>query len=412
MRNTILILGLLFTNLLYSQFNISDELNLQKRPHSRNEYCVQTINNLLNNSSGYFQMFLQRELSLSQVGEQVLSIKDGKGTIESIYMPPIISSNANIDTDAYKIYVKYYVYVVGNDFFVESLDIYGNWETVAKIFISYYPTTLNLEYLTNNKTNISSYYIEDKAVFYSYFQNGRLKAKIEVRTTSDKKPSDIISVYEEKKAIYDSIQEEIRRKKVAFLDERASKVYRMRLIDRTSFLHTQTKIENKISFIDNYSTPLEDSLRVILKFDTAGNKSFFVHNEYQAYQHEKLINRLNAISIKPPLLKGYNVATSDTFTFKVSYDTTLLTVKNSGRKLKLKRGTSIPVSVQNFLHNKHNGIYTMIVKQLNIDENISSDIEIIDYKKRMDIQDFKVSNKTRNYVAVGSGILLILLLAL
>jgi hypothetical protein len=412
MKKIIVIIALLFSNLLYGQFNISDELGLQKRPHSRSEYCVQTVHNLLNNSSGFFQMFLQRELDLHQVGEQILNIKDGNGTIESVYMPPIISGNKNIDTDAYKVHVKYYVYAVGNEFFVESLDVYGSWETVAKIFITYYPTTINMEYLSNSKTNITSYYIQDKALFSSYFKRSRLKGKIEVRTTSDKKPIDIISIYVEKKSIYDRKQADVRRRKLAFLKERAATVYSMGLIDETALPHIKNKIAKQLSIMDNYAAPVDDKMSVILKFDTAGNKSFIIQNQTHAYRQEQLMNKLSSISIKAPLLKGYNVATSDTFTFDINYTTNKLTIKKSGRKLKLQSGTANYHRLQNFLHYKHNGIYTLMVNRINIDEDISTDIEIVDYKKRMDMQDFKPSDKTKRYMAWGSGILLLAVLAL
>jgi hypothetical protein len=172
-------------------------LNLQTRPDYGIKYCIQTIYNKLNTSSIYFQGFLRNEIGLSEHGEPNYNLKNGVGTIRTTYINSII--RGNVDYNAYKVNVQYSVFPIDDVFFVEKLDIWGNWESVAKIFILYYPASLNVEYLKNSKTEVTSYYIGDRASFTSEMVNGRLIGRIKVRCRAERNRKTFIAEYELKK---------------------------------------------------------------------------------------------------------------------------------------------------------------------------------------------------------------------
>lgn len=163
----------------------SGQNTLQEAPIGRS-YCVQTVDNDLNNSSTYFQEFLSKEIKLSQEGEIKYNLNEGEGTITYTYIRSIINNYNSENPEAYKVYVQYHVKPEGHIFFVEKMDVWGNFADVAKIFIYYYPTTLNREQLKNGQEEITSYYRNDKAVFDTEMQGGNLNARIEVRSINKK----------------------------------------------------------------------------------------------------------------------------------------------------------------------------------------------------------------------------------
>lgn len=173
MKNLLISLSLLVCFAAFSQVK-------QSQPNFDNEYIVETIDNDINNSSKYMQDFLSRVIGLSQDGDVVYNMDMGKGTITYTYIKSVIHVKESINKDDYLVKLVYHVESDENSLIVKSLDISGSFELVANIFINYFPTTLNLEQL-EYKQEITSYYVNDRAVFSSTTADGKLKAKISVR---------------------------------------------------------------------------------------------------------------------------------------------------------------------------------------------------------------------------------------
>jgi len=181
---------------LITQDEINDNLlGLQTRP-ADDGYCVYAIFNKINNSFPYFQDFMQNKMKMSEYGETDYKWNNDILTIKTTYTQSILFGD--VDASAYLVYVQYSVFEIGKDYFVEKLDIWGNWESVAEIFISYYPTKINIDYLKNNKTEITTRYGSDRAVFSSKTANGRLIGRITVRNEAGKDYKQFIKEYEQK----------------------------------------------------------------------------------------------------------------------------------------------------------------------------------------------------------------------
>ena len=252
-RLQVLVFYILIYNLSFGQNYIDTLLNLQKRPTDIGKYCVQTIFNDINNSSPYFQTFMKRELGLGEDGESEFTMNNGIGTVKFTYINEILFGD-NLDVDAYKVYVEYKLFTMDDELFVEKLDIWGNWENVAKIFISYYPTTINIEYLKNNKTELTSYYGEDKAIFSTEFVNGRMKGKIKVRNFTGKEKNSFKNEYEIVKQEFITKKQKKEKEEAdkisTFLNERKNKIYSLRDLDYSKFKNIVNDHEEILLNID------------------------------------------------------------------------------------------------------------------------------------------------------------------
>lgn len=182
-------------NIVIGQNVNKKTLILEDKPVNSGSYCMQTIFNKLNNSSRYFQTFLDKEIGLTVDGESIINLKNGSGTITMTYVSKILQSLSEFEKNSYKIKIRYTVFLLEKEMFVEKLDIWGNWDNVANIFIKYYPTSINIEKLKNNKTTITSYYIEDRADFTTTIENEQAIGRIKVRSTSNMLKNDFIKKY-------------------------------------------------------------------------------------------------------------------------------------------------------------------------------------------------------------------------
>lgn len=410
----IFIMLILLSSSLFAQNNIDEILNLQASPNSSEEYCVQTIFNKLNNSSIFFQDFLQKKIQLSEEGESEYKLKNGIGTIKTTYINSFIHSLRNIDINYYMVDIEYSVFPIENDLFVEKLDIWGNWENVAKIFILYYPTTLNIEYLKNNKSEITSYYIEDRAIFSSEMVGGNLIGRIKVRNTSGKDYKKFIKEYEQKKqefsvkmeiARQDSIKNEEAKLK-AFLLERKTKIYTLSELSKTDYNNLLTQIikesnsfinnTNSLSFYITGTIKINIDTNSVVKFNTESIKS-----DNQEQLSMLIRNISNSLEVKASKINGYYVNSELSYDVNISY-------KKGHAFFKIDKSNNLIFSepqptdkVKNEIENKYKkskiGKYEITYEILS-NENIptKSNLTLIKYKKT-----FKL-----NYIFIALGLLL------
>jgi len=374
--------------------NVEEILTLQERPNSRYEYCIQTIFNKLNNSSIYLQDFLDKEIGLSTVGEPDYNLDKGVGTIKTTYTKSIIMGHGNIDYDAYKIYVEYKVFPIENDFFVEKLDIWGNWEIVANIFISYYPTTLNIEHLKNNKSEITSYYIGDRAVFSSYFDKGKLKARIKVRSTSEKDYEEFMKEYELKKQKHiekkKQEQYEARQKLQKFLQEREKNIYSLEKINQKEFNNTLSEITDYLNESSSYSNDIRSDFNIIINFDTTGQKNIDIRYNNSSEIPTSIVRKIENIKIEPPKLNSYYVKTSDTTSYELNYSSEIIYVVKRDDKVKFKGDYSEKsrTLIKNYLSTKNSGRYSLKLKKVDLNDSHDSKIQEISYKETIDYKKY------------------------
>jgi hypothetical protein len=408
---------IILSNSINAQNDIDKILNLQTRPNNRNGYCVQTIFNSLNNSSFYLQDFLDKEIKLSEVGEPDFKLKNGIGTIKTTYIKSIIHGYGNIDVNAYKVYVQYSVFPIDNDFFVEKLDIWGNWESVASIFISYYPTTLNVEYLKNNKSEMTSYYIEDRAVFSSEMVGGRLIGRIKVRSTSGKDYKQFLNDYEIKKQVYNSnleieiqdsikkveeekqieIKKEIERKRIeeeklkVFLFERKTKIYDFSEINKTGYNNLLTQIQKESNSFLESKNSTSFFITGIIKIDIDTNNVVKYNTESIKTDNQEQLSKLiqnfnNSINVKAQQVNGYFVNSTLTYNINILYQTgqTIFKIDKSHNFIFSEPYPTDMVKneIENKYQNSDIGKYS-VKYEIFSNENIptSSNITLIKYKK-------------------------------
>lgn len=374
-----------------AQVDIDKILTLQSQPYDRNTYCVQTINNKLNNSSFHFQGFLQRELGLSQTGDEIFEIENGKGVIQTTYIPGVLINYGN--EDLHKVHVKYDVFLLEDEIFVEKMDVWGNWETVANIFIRYYPTTLNIEYLKSNKSEITSYYIEDRSVFSSEIKNGVLQARMSVRTNSGKTTKDFIAEYEAKKADYlkkenEKIAEE-KAEKQQFLRERKATTYSLSDLKNYPAKDLQKDFQNELLSIKDYSDPIETELVVTVNFDTLGKSSFNTKSS-SANIPEVITTRIKQTRIEAPRVNNYYVKSSDSYKFKISYSESEIKVKKkeSSSSFDPDVDQNLKSEIDKYLKGKQAGKYTLSVNDLRVDDQNQTNIETLKFRKPINVLSY------------------------
>lgn len=199
-KSRVLILVFGFTGLLsmgQNKQNIDSVLKLQTRSFDRNSYCVQTVFNKLNYAYPHLQQFLQRELKVVQSGSDRVEISNGVGTIEMVYTQPIIFGK-QINHSAYHIHLKYHVFLFAGEYFVEKLNIWGNWESATKIFSDYYPTRHNVEYHKDNTQDLVKYFVNERIHFSAEQQKGVLIGKINVQSITGESRTAFIEKYKNK----------------------------------------------------------------------------------------------------------------------------------------------------------------------------------------------------------------------
>jgi len=316
-----------------TQDDINDNLlGLQTHP-ADDGYCVYAIFNKLNNSFLYFQDFMQNQMKLSEHGENDCQWKDEILTIQMTYIPPILFGD--VDANAYKVYVQYSVFVIEKDFFVEKLDIWGNWESVAEIFVSYYPTKINIDYLKNNKTEIVTRYGNDRAVFSSEMANGRFIGRIKVRDEAGKNYKQFINEFELKKQNWkakletqrqDSIKQE-EEKLQKFLLERKTKVYNLSENNQKAYDDLISQIQNESdAFLHNTDHPSSFYIKGAIKIeiDTSNVVRFNTEDVTTDAQEQlsKLIEKLaTSIKAKAQQINGHLVNSEILFNINISYRT-------------------------------------------------------------------------------------------
>jgi len=393
MKNKILLLfSITVTTLLFGQNDIDKILQLQTRPSSRNGDYVQIIYNKLNNSSTYFQGFLQNKIGLTEEGDQEFDIDKGFGTIKTTYINKIIHGNEKMDYSAYNVFTKYKVFPIENDFFVETLDIWGNWESVAKIFILYYPTTINIENLKNNKTEITSYYLEDRAVFTSEQLNGRLIGRIKVSSTSNKTSKSFISDYDLKKkefVLKNKEKERIQKEGlIAFLKERNTTTYSLKKMNNDQFEKITNDFVNMFENSIVASMPIDKNIQLVVSFDTSGIKTVKLRDDDIILFSDKTAKNISNVNIAPPKFDSYFVKTADTINLRLSIKESIVnaTIKKSEVVFKKEIDESVKTASMNYLKKKDEGKYKLIVKETIVNDKTKFDITQKQFKKPIKYQ--------------------------
>lgn len=384
-------LTLLF--IIFSYFSYGQEgLYFQDRPNGNN-YCIQTTFNLLNNSSIYFDDFLNNEIGISRLGETEDKIdgKAGIGYIKKTYIKSGVYIGKNIDYDAYKVFVQYFVFGIDKGFVVDKLDIWGNWESVANIFIRYYPTTLNINYLRNSKSEISSYYIADKAVFTSEIVNGRLQGRITVRNSQNKDYKEILKKYDiEKQEKIKKEKQEYEKIKV-FLNERAKTIYSIKKINKESYKKIASENFEIISNLNDYYINLKLDFKLVLRFDTIGQQTVELIGNNLDLLPYAIMSKLREIKIQAPKINSYFVSSVDTMNFSINFYSELINVvkRDKGIRYKDMYSDHSKKIVSEFIERKNKGKYSLILKNILVNNESKSSIEIKGYKELLSLKQYE-----------------------
>lgn len=422
--NILTLIFLVFYQMINAQTEVDKILLLQYEPRFKDEYYVQTTFNKLNNSAKYFQDFLDFELKLCQTGETVYKLNKGVGTITSTYTDCIIHGFGNIDEEAYKIFIQYTVFPIENDLFAEKLDVWGNLEKILKIFINYCPTGINFEHMTNNQSEITSYFLNDRIVFSTEIRNGKQIGRIRVRSTTGDDYKKFIKDYELKKQNYidnkqivaqDSlkrdeekkqieIRKEIELKKVeqekldAFLIQRKNTIFSLAKYNLSSYNKTLNELESQIhnfllsSNLDQFYIRGELKLQVDTNFIKTIN-SDFVNTDHQAYLNQLTNILIEATAIEPVSLNGYYVNTEMPFFMNISYRSATTTFKiDNARQFvfhDLQLSENLKMEIEKAYRNSARGKYTVKYEIFRNEKKPTVyKFELVEVKKQMHIPVF------------------------
>ncbi|HOH23030.1 MAG TPA: hypothetical protein PLH70_08395 [Bacteroidales bacterium] len=412
----VLFLLLILSNALWAQDELDKILHLQRGPGLPNRYCVQTIFNKLDNSSFYFQDFLYKKVGLYLIDDD-FNVKNGKGTIKYTFKKPV-AGFGDIDVNAYRVYVQYTIFTIEDAIFVEKMDIWGHWESIADIFVLYYPSKVKVEYLKNNKSEVTSYFFTDRAVFSSEMLGGRLIGRIKVRSTTGKDHKQFLKDFEiEKQAYYfniekerqDSIREaeemrqielqkEMERKRLeeeklkAFLLERETTIYNFSEISKRDYKNLLLQIQDvSNSFISN---PHYSSFFIsgVIKVEIDTNSVVTIDMDCVDSDSQLQINKLedlllNTIKVKAPQINGYFVNSAFTYDINISYQTGEAFFKIDEARNFIFSEPYPTDKVRNEIAMQYRysepGKYS-VKYEITSNENIppNSDIVLIDYKKK------------------------------